>query len=86
MNNKEKFLASKAVAERDNLSVFREERKQENPFADPINEWCGSVKKYKTRDFSTMERVVDIIHRQSGCRMFSTSHKIFHQLHRLRNG
>lgn len=78
--NKETYLRSKQQALIDNIAAHEKEliASTKTLFVNPAVSFVDKQEKYKQKNFSSVERIVEILNRQSTIR--GTQH-IFHRLH-----
>ena len=80
--NKEIYLRSKQQALMDNIVAHEKElvTSKETLFVNPAVSFIDKQEKYEQKDFSSVERIVEILNRQSTIR--GTQH-IFHRLYTM---
>ena len=84
--NKETFQQRKMQALIDNIEAHqRDLQTKETLFENPGLHFITKQEKYNTKDFKRAEELVQIIYKQGGMRSISSSHRVLHALHNMRN-
>ena len=85
--NKETFQQRKMKALIDNIEAHQHDliQEKETLFENPGLHFIAKQEKYNTKDFQRAERLVQIIYKQRGMRSISSSHRVLHALHNMRN-
>lgn len=85
--NKETFQQRKMKALMDNIKAHQHDLVQEKEtlFENPGLHFISKQEKYNSKDFQRAESLVQIICRQRGMRSISSSHRVLHALHNMRN-
>ena len=84
--NKETFQQRKMQALMDNIQAHEHDlQTKETLFENPGVHYITKQEKYNTRNFKPAEELVQIIYKQGGMRSISSSHRVLHALHNMRN-
>lgn len=85
--NKETYQRRKMDALCDNLEAHQHDllETKETLFENPAINFITKQEEYDTRDFNRAENLVQIIYKQGGMRSISSSHRVLHALHNMRN-
>lgn len=85
--NKETYQRRKMAALCDNIEAHQHDllNTKDTIFENPAIHFISKQEKYDTKDFNQAENLVQIIYKQGGMRSISSSHRILHALHNMRN-
>lgn len=83
---KETFQQRKMKALMDNMEAHQHDlQTKDTLFENPGLHFISKQEKYNQKDFQKAEDLVQIIFKQGGMRSISSSHRVLHALHNMRN-